>query len=198
MQILIQELLSYSSVTTRAKPFESTNLQQVLEEVLVDLEVRVEQVDALMDIRPLITIDADAIQVRQLFQNIIGNALKFTVPERRPHIIIEGTTFVNEKEEEMYEIRIADNGIGFDAKYEKKVFGIFQQLHAKEGYEGTGVGLAICKKIIDRHSGSINVQSAPNVGTTFIIQLPTVQEKSDHLIGESHENNVPAKVSSLG
>ncbi len=198
MQILVQELLSYSSVTTRAKPFEETNLQQILDEVLLDLEVRVEQVDALIDIRPLATIDADAIQVRQLFQNFIGNALKFTVPDRRPHIIIEGTHFVSENNEEMYEIRIADNGIGFDEKFEKKIFGIFQQLHAQDGYEGTGVGLAICKKIIDRHSGQIIVQSKPNVGTTFMIQLPVIQEKPDRIIGESHENISDAKISTLG
>ena len=168
MQILVQELLSYSSVTTRARPFEETDLQKILSEVLIDLEVRVEQVDALIDIRPLASIDADPIQVRQLFQNFIGNALKFTVPDRRPHLIIEGTHFVNESNAEMYEIRIADNGIGFDEKFEKKIFGIFQQLHAQEGYEGTGVGLAICKKIIDRHSGQIIVQSKPNVGLSLI------------------------------
>ena len=185
MQILVQELLSYSLVTTQAKPFEPTDLQVILDEVLIDLEIRIELDNAQLDISPLSTIDADAIQMRQLFQNIIGNALKFTVPGRQPRITVEGYSFVDDQENEIYELIIADNGIGFDEKYIKKIFGIFQQVHKQNGYEGTGVGLAICKKIIERHSGTINVKSEPNVGTTFIIQLPMVQEKTEHTTGET-------------
>lgn len=177
MQILIRELLSYSRITTTAKPFEQTDLHKIATNVLSDLEVRIEQSNAIVDLAPLISIEADRMQMRQLFQNIIGNALKFTSPERQPHITILGEIMQDQNEKTVYDIKISDNGIGFDEKYTSKIFGIFQRLHGKNQYEGTGVGLAICRKIVQRHAGQILVKSQPNVGTTFIIRLPIVQKQ---------------------
>ncbi|MFK7801493.1 MAG: PAS domain S-box protein [Anaerolineae bacterium] len=176
MQILINELLNYSRVTTKAKPFEPTDLQEVMLGVLSDLEISIEQKDALINLVPLAKIDADGVQIRQLFQNIVGNALKFTVPDRRPEITITGIVTPAKNGADLYEIEISDNGIGFDEKYVSKIFGIFQRLHGRSEYAGTGVGLAICKKIIDRHSGNIIVNSEIDKGSTFRIQLPVHQE----------------------
>lgn len=175
MQTLIEELLTYSRVTTKAKPFEQVDLSTIVEEVLSDLEIKIEQTDAELVLAPLATIDGDPIQLRQVFQNIIGNALKFTVPGRKPIIRIEGQTNDFHETGPVYIIKITDNGIGINEKYNEKIFGIFQRLHGKHEYEGTGVGLAICRKIIERHNGKISVQSQPNEGSTFSIQLPTEQ-----------------------
>ncbi|MEM8863721.1 MAG: ATP-binding protein, partial [Chloroflexota bacterium] len=114
---------------------------------------------------------------RQLFQNFLSNAIKFRVRERQPQINIECENILDELTgNELVRIKISDNGVGFDEKFKNKVFVIFQQLHTKKGYAGNGVGLAICKKIVDRHSGQIQVESTPDVGTTFTVTLPLTQE----------------------
>ena len=177
MRALINDLLDYSRVTTKAKPFTPVNLTEVLHEVMSDLEVRIEDVDGQVIFDQLPTIDADRTQMRQLFQNLIANALKFHRPDERPRVeiradIVEVSKIVNPHR---CRIQVIDNGIGFDMKYADRVFGIFQRLHTRNDYEGTGVGLATCRKIAERHDGKINVQSQLDWGTTFTIDVPLRQ-----------------------
>jgi PAS domain S-box-containing protein len=170
MQTLIDDLLSYSRITTKAQPFVATNLNQVLQEVLSDLEVRIENTHGKIHSTPLPTIDADPSQMRQLLQNILSNALKFHKPGTPPEIQI-----LAEVKAQSCEIKIQDNGIGFDEKYLDRIFTIFQRLHGKSQYEGTGVGLAIVRRIVERHHGHVTAKSALGHGTSFIITLPVRQ-----------------------
>jgi two-component system sensor kinase FixL len=117
------------------------------------------------------TVEADPIQMRQLFQNLIGNALKFHKEGEKPHIEVRGRSLDNG----ITEIVVADNGIGFDDKYLSRIFIPFQRLHGRSAYEGTGMGLAICKKIVDRHDGTITARSIPGRGSVFTVTLPSKQ-----------------------
>jgi len=125
------------------------------------------------------TIEADPMQMRQLLLNLIGNALKFQPPEALPVIKIASRTFTTVTGKELCELTIADNGIGFDEKYLEKIFAVFQRLHGRNEYEGTGVGLAVCRRITDRHHGTITARSQPGKGATFIVTLPVRQEKPE-------------------
>ncbi len=174
MQKLIDELLSFSRVSTKAKPFESTDLNKVLDEVLTDLEGRITKSNAKIELGGLPTIDADPVQMQQLFQNLVGNALKFKREGVPPVVSIGG--HVNGGE--ICEIRVQDNGIGLDEKYVDRIFKPFERLHGRSEFEGTGMGLAICQKIVKRHNGSIKVKSGADSGSTFIIYLPSRQVKS--------------------
>jgi len=179
MQSLINDLLAFSRITTKAQPFVSVDLSQLTQEVLSDLEVRIEQVSGHVEVGDLPTIEADPLQMRQLMQNLISNALKFHKAGEPPVVHVhaqhlqEGTPSANG--EAICQMIVADNGIGFNEKYLDRIFGIFQRLHSRETYEGTGVGLAICKKIVERHGGHITAKSAPGQGATFIINLPIKQ-----------------------
>lgn len=177
MRELINDLLNYSRVTTKGKPFGPVDLRQVLHEVVSDLEVRIESVGGKVDVGELPIIDADLTQMRQLFQNLIANAMKFHRPEEPP--VVEIRAVVTGQNEtggrQRCRIDVKDNGIGFDMKYAERIFGIFQRLHTRAEYEGTGVGLATCRKITERHHGEISVQSRQDHGTTFVINLPLQQ-----------------------
>lgn len=179
MRALINDLLDYSRVTTKAKPFGPVDLAVVLQEVVSDLEVRIEDVDGEVTFDHLPTIDADRTQMRQLFQNLIANAMKFHRPDERPCVEIRADIIERGKNLNPRRCRIdvIDNGIGFDMKYADRVFGIFQRLHTRSEYEGTGVGLATCRKIAERHQGEISVQSQLGQGTTFSIEVPLRQPK---------------------
>jgi len=170
MQVLINDLLTYSRVTTKAKPFSEVSLNTIVKQVISDLEVRIEQTAGIVNTSDLPSIEADSTQMHQLFQNLIGNALKFHKPNIHPVVTISA-----QKNEDRCEITIADNGIGFDQKYSDRIFTIFQRLHGRHEYEGTGIGLAVCRKIIDRHGGTITAVSEPEHGAKFIISLPTKQ-----------------------
>ncbi|MGI9449150.1 MAG: sensor histidine kinase [Geminicoccaceae bacterium] len=186
MRALINDLLNYSRVTTKGKPFGPVNLQQILQEVISDLEVRIEGVGGKVNVSALPTIDADPTQMRQLFQNLIANAMKFHRPDEPPVVEIRaavqgpGETGARQR----CRIEVQDNGIGFDMKYAERIFGIFQRLHTRADYEGTGVGLATCRKIAERHHGNISVQSEPSSGTTFMIDLPLHQPVTECKGGE--------------
>ncbi|MCX6966882.1 MAG: CHASE3 domain-containing protein [Verrucomicrobia bacterium] len=184
MQTLIQDLLTLSYVTSRAQPFVQVDLGEVLQGVLSDLEVRIEQDAAKIEVGPMATIDADPVQMRQLFQNLLSNALKFHKPGQPPEVTISARVVPAPEQalapgtgqgEEICQIVVADNGIGFDEQYVEQVFTLFQRLHSREEYEGTGIGLAVCRKIAHRHGGSIVAKSEKGQGATFIIKLPVKQ-----------------------
>ena len=175
MRRLINDLLDYSRVTTKAKPFTRVALGDVLTDVLSDLQIRIEESGAVIKSEALPTIDADATQMRQLLQNVLANALKFRKADVRPEISItcsmDGSARSGQRAPPV-RIEIRDNGIGFDNKYKDQIFTIFQRLHGRLEYEGTGVGLATVRKIVERHGGSIDADGRPGIGATFIIELP--------------------------
>ena len=183
MQLLINDLLALSRVTIGAQPNISVDLNKVIAEVLDDLEVRIEQVKGRIETEALPVIDADPLQMRQLFQNLIGNALKFHSDGRPPIIKISSqiSDYGSPKEDFSYSakklctILIEDNGIGFDVNYIDYIFGVFQRLHGLDKYKGTGMGLAICSKIVKRHGGNITAKSREGQGATFIVTLPISQ-----------------------
>ncbi len=178
MQVLINDLLTYSRVTTKAQPFALLDLNQVVSQVVSDLEVRIEQSKGKVEWQNLPSIDADATQMSQLFQNLIWNALKFHRANVNPVVHIEAQIFQESmlaRSGPACQIKIKDNGIGFDEKYLDRIFTIFQRLHGRHEYEGTGIGLAVCKKIIDRHGGFITAQSNLEEGSTFLFTLPMRQ-----------------------
>jgi len=170
MRRLIEDLLTFSRVTTRARPFQSTDLAVVMRDVLSDLEVRIEQAKGKVEVGELPKIDADSMQMQQLFQNLIANALKFHKPGEAPVVKVTAVVKGNE-----CTLSFQDNGIGFDEKYLDRIFTIFQRLHGRQAYEGTGVGLAVCRRIAERHSGSITARSATDQGACFMVKLPVKQ-----------------------
>jgi PAS domain S-box-containing protein len=171
MDSLLKALREYSRLTTRAEPFVEVELTQIIHDVLSDLEVRIEKTGGKVLVEKLPAIKADPTQMRQLFQNLIANALKFHKEGVKPVIEVRSTTIGNSK----LQIVVEDNGIGFEEQYIEKIFTPFQRLHGRDShYEGTGMGLAICKKIVERHGGSITAKSTPGLGTSFIIQFPMV------------------------
>ncbi len=169
MRKLIDDLLTYSRVTTKGQPFTETNLQSILQDVISDLELRIEQAAGKIEIGKLPVLQADESQMRQLFQNLISNGLKFHKSELPPIVKIESEVMGNR-----CHITVQDNGIGFDEKYLDKIFTIFQRLHGKQEYEGTGLGLAVCRRIAERHGGTITAKSKPGEGACFIIDLPLI------------------------
>lgn len=180
MQTLIQDLLTLSRVATQPRPFTEMKLKEVLDGVLWDLEPRIEQLKGRIEIGPLPTMMADRVQMAQLFQNLIGNALKFHKPGEAPVVTVhaEGCW---EPDGQSWKVVVADNGIGFEPKHSERIFQIFQRLHGRGEYEGSGIGLSICRKIVDRHGGTITAQSELGHGTTFTIvfdQRLIVQEKA--------------------
>jgi PAS domain S-box-containing protein len=184
MQTLIADLLTFSRVISRTEPFVEVDLGQVTREVLSDLEVRVEKVGAIVTVGELPKIQADPMQMRQLLQNLIGNALKFQSPGVKPQVQIAARQIQLSDEYSsgtaaLCELTVQDNGIGFDEKYLEKIFAVFQRLHNRQEYEGTGIGLAVCRRIVDRHGGSITARSKPGAGATFVVQLPVKSSAKD-------------------
>jgi signal transduction histidine kinase len=177
MHTLINDLLTFSRVTSRAQPFVPVDLGVVAGEVLSDLEVRIQQAGARVETGDLPVIDADPLQMRQLLQNLIGNALKFHRPGDRPEVRISATVDGIDGVSGPAEARItvADNGIGFDMKYLDRIFTPFQRLHGRAEYEGTGMGLAVCRRIVERHGGALTAESAPGQGARFLVRLPIHQ-----------------------
>ncbi len=183
MQVLIQDLLKLSRVTSRALPFEKCDLNEIVRAVISDLEITIEQTKAEIELAELPVIEADPLQMRQLFQNLISNALKFQKPGDLPRVIVEARVYQMKERnipgalpgEEICKIVVRDNGIGFDSKFAEQIFVVFQRLHSRDEYEGTGIGLAICRKITDRHGGTIVAKSAEGQGAAFIVTLPVTQ-----------------------
>lgn len=196
MRTLINDLLSFSRVTTNAKPFEEVDLNEVIDEVLSDFELTIEETRTEIRVSDLPAIDIDKTQMRQLFQNLIGNAIKFRKPDEPPVVRIYAETNPaedfdtvepnvgteipgNSLPKGFCRIYVEDNGIGFDEKYLDRIFTVFQRLHGRNEYEGSGVGLAICRKIAERHNGNITAQSLPGQGAKFILTIPMKQLRDE-------------------
>jgi light-regulated signal transduction histidine kinase (bacteriophytochrome) len=197
MQRLIDSILQFSSIKSGQENFIPTDLNNIIEQVLSNLEILIQESETVLQVEKLPVIEAIPTQMEQLFQNLISNAIKFRQPGKAPLIKIS-TQFIKAdelnrnapdinynmrngsayqwKKEPLVKISIIDNGIGFDDKYSDKIFEIFQSLHTNKSYEGTGIGLAICKKIVDTHHGNIKVFSKEGEGTTFEIILPVSQK----------------------
>lgn len=171
MGTLIEAILYYSSFTENTQMAELVNLNQVMQQVLADLEVPIKETNADVQAGPLPTVEAIPIQMKQLLQNLVSNAIKYHHPNRRPEI---GVTARNINAHTV-ELIVRDNGRGFSMQDEKKIFGLFARLTHEKGLQGTGVGLALCKKIALNHGGNISVQSAPGEGATFYVSLPIKQ-----------------------
>ncbi len=185
MQELIEGLLTLSRVTRRAHDFVQVDLGEIVQQVVGDLEAQIERVHGQVEVGKLPTIQAEPLQIRQLLQNLIANALKFHRPDEPPVVKIEARYVLPRDQrqsrkslaEEKCRITVEDNGIGFDQQYAERIFGIFQRLHPRDVYEGTGIGLAICRRIVEYHGGQISAQSTPGKGSTFEVLLPVAQAK---------------------
>lgn len=166
MQNLINDLLEYSRVTTKAREFEPTDCKSILDQVIFDLDVSIKESEASISYSSLPVVMADSIQLAQVFQNLISNAIKFR-SEKVPKIEISA-----EEKDEQWLFSVQDNGIGIDSRFYDKIFEVFKRLHKREEYSGTGIGLSICKKIIERHGGHIWVESESGKGSIFYFTLP--------------------------
>ncbi len=181
MSDLIADLLAFSRVTTKGRPFEPVDLSHVAEGVLADLEIAIREGGASVEVEPLPTIEADPMQMRQLLQNLFANALKFSREGETPRVRVAArreprNEFGPIGVREVCRITVQDNGIGFDEKYLDRIFTPFQRLHNRDAYKGTGMGLAICRRIVERHGGTITARSRPGEGSTFVVVLPVRQE----------------------
>jgi signal transduction histidine kinase len=183
MQQLIDDLISYSRTSSISKiNYISTDMNRLIDDALEDLEEVIEAEKATIEVDDLPVLAVLPSQFRQLFVNLISNAIKYRDPSDAPHIIIRGKhasaddlkQFDSKPGQDYYQITVSDNGIGFLPEYSEKIFEPFQRLHDKDEYSGTGIGLAICKKIMVNHHGHILAQSTPGVGSTFIIYTPWV------------------------
>ncbi len=174
MSVLIEDLLQLTRITTKAKPFQSVDLSEIVKEVQADLEIRLKETGGKIEIGELPKIEADPAQMRQLFQNLISNSLKYSKAGVPPVVQVESET---DKGEGRSRVRVKDNGIGFEQQYADKIFNIFQRLHANGEYEGTGIGLAICRKVVERHGGRITASSTLGDGAVFEVVLPIHQMK---------------------
>lgn len=171
MQNLINDLLEFSRVTTKAREFEPTDCKSILEQVLLDLKVSIKENETSISYGSLPVVMADSVQFTQLFQNLISNAIKFR-SEKAPEIEVSA-----KKETDQWLFSIKDNGIGIDPKYSERIFEVFKRLNKREEYPGTGIGLSICKKIVERHGGQIWVESEYGKGSTFYFTLPAIPIK---------------------
>ncbi len=178
MQTLINDLLAFSRVSTRAQPFAMVDLNEVIEEVVSNLENQIDRTQGRVEFSKLPMIEADPTQMYQLLQNLINNGLKFNREDHPPVIKVTAGT-----SDDKCKLTVKDNGIGFDMQYLDRIFKPFQRLHSRQEYEGSGMGLAICRRIVERHSGEITASSAPGKGSTFIITLPVHQSNGETIYG---------------
>jgi signal transduction histidine kinase len=185
MATLIQAMLSLARVTTQGQPPVAIDMGSLVTDVLHDLSARMESVGGEVEVGNLPMVLGDPVQVRQLLQNLIGNALKFHRPEQSPLVRVDAAEASGEPTVPAGFCRIAveDNGIGFDPSMAERMFQPFQRLHEKGGYEGSGIGLAICKRVVERHGGTIEARTRPDGGARFIFTLPVPQSEADPSLG---------------
>lgn len=185
LNLLIRDLLSFTLLNRKDESnFEVVNLNSVVQEILSDYQMSIDEKKVFFSIGKLPSVKAIRLQMQQLFQNLIDNAIKYAHPQRKPHIQISGTLIENGAMKTISQralpvaynkITVKDNGIGFEEEYSEKIFLLFQRLHTKDQYSGTGIGLAICKRVIEFHKGFIKVHSQPETGTIFDIYLPVLE-----------------------
>jgi light-regulated signal transduction histidine kinase (bacteriophytochrome) len=213
MQRLIQDILQFSRLA-QPEDFKKTNLGEVVHQAVADAEVRITETGAKVDFGSLPIIEAVPSQMGQLFANLLSNALKYAKPGQQPHVHIRADEIsgADLSEEEIrnlayYDasrsptdwaavrfsrIYVRDEGIGFEAEYAAKIFAIFQRLHGRDAYDGTGIGLAVSKKIVENHHGLIEARSTPGEGATFIITLPVSQESFSNMLTEAADATLEA------
>lgn len=172
MQNLVQDLLRFSRVSTKPRPFAPVDLDVTIADVLEDLSVEIEAAGAKVSVARLPTISGDALQLRQLLLNLVSNALKFRREGVTPQVTVSA-----EVGDGLLRLAVADNGIGFEEQYSKRIFGVFERLHGRQEYEGTGIGLALCQKIAVRHGGQISARATPGEGATFTVTLPVAHRE---------------------
>ncbi|MGN6417366.1 MAG: hybrid sensor histidine kinase/response regulator [Pseudobacter sp.] len=183
MQTLIKDILAFSRVSDEKDNFVRSDINQIIQEVLVDLDSTVQEKQAVINVEEIPQLDVNPGLIRPLFYNLIGNALKYSRKDVLPVIYIRNippgaVAKVPVSETGYCRITIEDNGIGFDQVYAEQVFDMFRRLHVNKDYEGTGIGLALCKKIVEKHHGFISAESTPNVGSVFTVTLPVEQKPS--------------------
>lgn len=186
MSALIQGILELSRVSTHGRGFTSVDLSLTVQDVIADLELRIRETGATIEVGTLPVIEAESIQIQQLFQNLILNALKFRRRDAVPSLRIYAREQLPRPDRSSiphYEIVVEDNGIGFDPAHAERIFGIFQRLHSREEYDGTGIGLAVCRKIARRHGGDIRAESREGDGARFIVTLPAHQAPAQDVTG---------------
>jgi PAS domain S-box-containing protein len=174
MQTLINDLLTFSRVSTRTQPFSAVDLNELAKEVVSDLEYQIDRTGGSVELGQLPIIEADTTQMHQLLQNLINNALKFHREDKPPQVQVSA-----ENTSTTCHLMVKDNGIGFDEQYLDRIFKPFQRLHGREEYEGSGMGLAICRRIVERHGGELTANSVEGEGSTFIVTLPIQQNKGE-------------------
>ena len=200
MSVLIEDLLTFARISTQQEETELVVLDEILSSVLSDLDLRIQETGAVIETSPLPAIPGDKVQMGQLFQNLLSNALKFRSQDITPHIqitsdITEYKALADSVKPTRWSayyhvIRVSDNGIGFDQKYADRIFQVFQRLHGKSEFAGTGIGLAICEKVVSNHGGAIAANGKPGEGATFIVYLPAVYDKNQSRInGKIYSDN---------
>jgi len=185
MTKMIEGLLVYSRVSTKAHSAETVNLNNTVKEIgRLELSVAIEEKKAIIDVpQPLPEVDVDPVQIRQLMQNLIANGMKYQAKDNVPHITITSKPVANG----MVRINITDNGIGIASEFQQAIFIMFKRLHSRNEYEGTGIGLAVCKKIVERHGGKIGVESEQGKGSTFWFTVPAVNETNSNQLCFNNE-----------
>ena len=179
MSVLISDLLEFSRITTRGKPFQSVDLNIVVQDCIDDLQVLIEESNCSINVETLPSIVADPTQMQQLLFNLIANAIKFSQNESQPAVNISVETVEQPEAIDIagltgwFRLTVTDNGIGFEQEYANKIFAPFQRLHSRDSFKGTGIGLAICRRIVERHNGTIDAQGETDKGAVFSVTLPT-------------------------
>jgi light-regulated signal transduction histidine kinase (bacteriophytochrome) len=185
MQALIKDILLFSKTTIEKPVFVSSNLNEILSEVLNEMEHAITEKNAIIDLQSLPTLLVNPVLMRPLFHNLISNALKYSRKDVQPLVRVYSEFSATESngkgdsKSRYCRIYVEDNGIGFEQKYSEQIFGMFKRLHLHSEFEGTGIGLALCKKIVEEHNGFITARSKVNEGSVFIISLPVLQPEPD-------------------
>ncbi|WP_227698976.1 sensor histidine kinase [Spirosoma radiotolerans] len=198
MSKLIKDLLNFSRISSHRENFEPVSLSDIVQRILDDQELRIKGLDVQLEVSSLPVIEGIASQMDHLFNNLISNALKFVRPDVQPLLRIDVQAIDGESYAGLipgrnyFEITIEDNGIGFEEKYLDHIFKVFQRLHGKSAFEGTGIGLAICKRVVMYHHGYITARSQPNEGTTFVVVLPESQSQQQYDRPTSETYSYPA------
>ena len=182
MSLLLSDVLAHSNAGRKDKMFRPVDLNEVVAKILVDFELAIDQKGAAFDVDPLPFVFASALEMNNLFYNLIDNALKFSDHARQPEITIRckrldeqaAAAYIDKPEagKQYYDISVRDNGVGFNVKYAEQIFKVFNKLHNKEAYPGSGIGLSICRNIVANHNGAIAVESQPGEGSSFHIIIP--------------------------